>query len=215
MQPDQDSPAVVETRVVHDSQRRATSLLVEVVSTPASPTAATGEALQLRDHLVAALQHHHESEDHDLWPRLRAAAPHLGAGLDALSDEHERLDAALDQLRTAPVDQPGDARAVAAALTVRDLVHGHLSHEEPLLFPALGAHLTERDWDDFSRRTVASAPRVGLDLLVEMLYESGTDDEVELILRHLPPEAREAIPERRRHARATLAALRSAAEAVR
>lgn len=205
MQPDHEAPAVVETRVVHDSQRRATSLLVDVVSRPDAPA---GAVLELREYVVAALQHHHESEDRDLWPRLRAAASRLSDGLDALTDEHERLDAALDRLRAAPVDRPSDARAVAAAVAVRDLVHEHLAHEEPLLLPALAEHLSEEDWDDFSRRTVASAPRVGLDLLVEMLYESGSDDEVDLILRHLPPEARAAIPDRRREAQATLAALR-------
>jgi hemerythrin-like domain-containing protein len=212
MQPHHETPAVVETRVVHDSQRRATSLLVDVVSQPGAPAEAV---LELRDYVVAALQHHHESEDHDLWPRLRAAAPHLAGGLDALSDEHEHLDAALGRLRSAPVDQPADANAVAAALAVRDLVHEHLAHEEPLLFPALSGHLSDGEWDEFSQQTVASAPHVGLDLLVEMLYESGSDDDVDLILRHLPPAARDAIPDRRRLARSTLAALRASSGAVR
>jgi hypothetical protein len=212
MQPHHESPAVTETRVVHDSQRRGTALLADAVAEATSPSEAL---VDLRDHLVAALEHHHVSEDRDLWPLLRAAAPHLGDGLDRLSGEHQRLDAALAELRTADVASPGDPRAVAVARDVRDLVHDHLAHEEPLLFPALRTYVADADWEGFSQRTSASAPRRGIHLLVALLHEVGSDDDVGLILRHLPAEAKQGVPALLDQGRAVLADLRTSAGSVR
>jgi hypothetical protein len=102
--------------------------------------------------------------------------------LGALSEEHERLDTALDHL--AAVNLGGDAvehgageaagtylgggvadgpRAAlhAAAVAVRSTVHDHLAHEEPLLFPALGDHISPAEWQDFAQRVIATTLPVG------------------------------------------------------
>jgi hemerythrin-like domain-containing protein len=213
MTPDHDdSPAVIETRIVHETHRRATSMLADAVT---GPPAGPDRVVELRDFVVATLEHHHRAEDTDLWPRLRAAAPELGDALDGLTLEHDRLDGALEQLRSAAVGERDDAGAVAAARGVRDLVHEHLAREEPLLFPALRSHLSEAEWADFSRRTVDSAPRTGIHLMVGLLHEVGAADEVELILRHLPDEARRVVPAMREQARAIFADLRSPVDTAR
>ncbi|WP_457493388.1 hemerythrin domain-containing protein [Streptomyces sp. P5_D11] len=98
-----ESVAVVETRLVHQVHRVATTLLAEAAVRPSVPL---GALAQLRDFLVVNLRHHHETEDDDLWPRIVAAAPATEHGLGALSEEHERLDAALDLL--AAVNLSGD-----------------------------------------------------------------------------------------------------------
>ena len=97
--------------------------------------------------------------------------------------------------------------ATAAAVHVRDLVHEHLSHEEPVLLPALRDHITDEQWVAFSRRTVETAPRSGTHLLPGFLDEVGTADQVEMILRHLPPQARGALPTVRLQDRSALTAL--------
>ncbi len=191
-----DSPAVAETRLVHQVHRRATSLLADVLRYPSSPL---DEVAHLRDFVVATLDHHHRSEDTALWPRLLAGAPNLAGPLGALSDEHERLDAELDALHAAPIGMPPSAGAAARAVAVRDLVHEHLAHEEPVLFPALRDHVSDDAWSEFSARTVATAPEEGTELMVALLYELGTESEVELIFRHLPPPAREQLPSKRAH----------------
>lgn len=134
-----DPPAVVETRLVHEGQRRATSLLAAVVGGDAVPPYA---AVELRDFVVASLEHNHRREDDVLWPLLTSAAPELAEALDGLSREHVRLDAALDELGEVAIDGAGEQTATAAAVAVRDLVHEHLSHEEPVLLPALRDHIT-------------------------------------------------------------------------
>jgi hypothetical protein len=87
------------------------------------------------------------------------------------------------------------------------MVHEHLSHEEPVLLPALRAHVTDEQWAAFSRRTVETAPRRGTHLLVGLLDEVGTGEQVGLLLRHLPPQARDALPIVRLQGRSALTAL--------
>ena len=56
-------------------------------------------------------------------------------------------------------------------------MHTHLSHEEPVFFPALRAHVTDEQWAAFSQRTVASTPEVGKHLLIGLFYDVGSADE--------------------------------------
>jgi hemerythrin-like domain-containing protein len=196
-----DPPSVVETRLVHNGQRRATTLLADLLDSPYPVPMPARAVAELRDFVVASLDHHHRLEDTDLWPTLVAADPGLSGPLADLSAEHELLDAALADLSRVDV-AAGGARLAAGA--VRDRVHEHLSHEEPVLFPALTAHVDDGQWAEFSQRAVASAPQVGTHLLVGFLDDAGTPDQVELILRHLPPAARDRLPAVRAQGRAAL-----------
>ncbi|XVQ07233.1 hemerythrin domain-containing protein [Spirillospora sp. CA-255316] len=86
------------------------------------------------------------------WPRLIAADPKVGTGLAELSKEHVALDAALDTVAAVPIqDDENRAGLATAAAHVRDLVHRHLEHEEPVLFPVLAAHMSDQAWTEFSR----------------------------------------------------------------
>lgn len=198
--------AVIETRVVHDLHRRATTLLADALDRPSSPVT---DLVALRDFVVAALDHHHRSEDTSLWPLIVAGAPELAGPLGILSAEHESLDAHLDALYAAPIDDGARVLAAERAAAVRDLVHDHLAHEEPVLFPALRDHISADAWYRFSAATVASAPAEGTDLLVALLHEVGTDDELEVIFQHLPDPARQALPAKRAQGTAVLARLTS------
>ncbi|MFE0512383.1 hemerythrin domain-containing protein [Streptomyces sp. NPDC058964] len=218
--------AVVETRLTHEVHRVATALLAEAALRPSVPFE---ELAQLRDFLVANLRHHHEAEDNDLWPRIVAAAPATAHTLDALSEEHERLDTALDRLACVLISSgetgregagpaagregAGTASAVraalhAAAVDVRDTVHDHLVHEETILFPALRDHVSPADWEDFSRQVIASTPPIAGHLMIGFLDEIGTADEVELVLAGLPEPLLSLLPEMRRQAVDDLRSLR-------
>ena len=194
-----DAPAVVETRVVHDTHRRATSLLADAAASDGAPTDVRDA---LRDLVVTMLRHHHRSEDQDLWPTIVTAFPAVTDRFDELSREHDRLDEALDRLAadTTP----------ASTAEVRDLLHEHLDHEEAILFPVLRTHVTDAQWTAFSERTVASSPKDGTDLLVGLLHEVAPDQDVALLLRHLPPEAKAGVPALRTAGEQTLDVLRRA-----
>ncbi|MEV1247783.1 hemerythrin domain-containing protein [Nonomuraea sp. NPDC050022] len=71
-----EAVAVTETRLIHEFHRRATTLLSEAALRPSVPLAALAE---LREFLVKNLRHHHETEDHQLWPMIEPArTPSLG-----------------------------------------------------------------------------------------------------------------------------------------
>jgi hypothetical protein len=70
--------AIAETRLPHKMHRAATTLPADAAQRDAAPSAAQAE---LRDFQVAALRHHHESEDNVLWPQLTVADPMTGAEL--------------------------------------------------------------------------------------------------------------------------------------
>jgi hemerythrin-like domain-containing protein len=186
----------METRLMHNVHRAATTLLAE--------TAADAEqVLELRDFLVAALRHHHETEDHILWPRLAKADPEAAQRLESLSEEHDALDAGLDAL--AEADRTTLPPAAAA---VRELVHAHLDHEEPVLFPALRDHMPDDEWAAFSKEVIATSPPTGAHLIVGFLDEVGTPDEVAAILTNLPEPAKPMIEVMRKQAHATIDSLR-------
>jgi hemerythrin-like domain-containing protein len=195
--------AVVETRLVHDVHRRATTLLTDATAVPGASPDAWGE---LRDFVVAALHHHHRAEDNDLWPLLVELHPDLGEALAALTLDHEQLDIALEHLANRSLDGPNGETGEAAS-TVRDLVHRHLDREEPILFPAFASVLGDDDWAAFSQRTIASTPDSTKLLMVELLHQVSTDGAVDLLVAQLPPEARAALPATRAQARAVLDAL--------
>ncbi|MER7440388.1 hemerythrin domain-containing protein [Micromonospora avicenniae] len=204
----QDPRSVIETRLTHGTHRQATTLLAEAAI---RPNADSAHLTELRDFLVATLRHHHESEDNDLWPLIESVAPGTSEPLNALSDEHHALDDALDALEAAPVPADGDRRELAAAAaTVRDIVHTHLSHEEPLLFPALEAHVSPEAWEAFALKVIATTPPAGASLLVGFFDEVGTPEEVAMILSALPAPAQELVPAMRAHSAAVIASLRKA-----
>jgi hemerythrin-like domain-containing protein len=201
---DDSHPGVVETRLVHDVHRRATSLLAD-----AAGHAPVEELAEFRQFVVGMLRHHHHSEDTDLWPLLTAADPAVAAALEQLSQEHQLLDDALDELDDTEIGEVGGRdRLRGAATDLRDLVHEHLSHEEPILFPSLSEHIAHHVWDGFSQRTVVTSPPAGNHLMVALLDEVGTREQVELVLRHVPAANRAQLPAMRAQARQTLAALR-------
>ncbi|WP_406434766.1 hemerythrin domain-containing protein [Streptomyces sp. NBC_01589] len=207
-----ESTAVIETRLAHGVHRVATTLLAEAAVRPSVPLSALA---QLRDFLVVNLRHHHETEDDDLWPRIVAAAPATAHELDALTEEHERLDAALDRLAATNLGHGEGATSEGiraalhdAAVAVRDTVHDHLTHEEPILFPALRDHVSPAEWKDFAQRVIATTPPVAGHLMVGFLDEVGTPAEVELVLAGLPEPVRPLLPAMRAQAADDLQILR-------
>lgn len=204
----QEPMSVVETRLAHEVHRVATALLAEAALRPTAPLSTLA---QLRDFLVVNLRHHHETEDEELWPRIVATAPAAADALKELSAEHEQLDEALGRLAAVALGDGGDgtrAELHEAAVAVRDTVHGHLTHEEPVLFPALREHVTPEYWADFSQRVIATTPPVAGHLMIGFLDEVGTPEEVALMLAALPEPVLPLLPAMRSQAADDLRALR-------
>jgi iron-sulfur cluster repair protein YtfE (RIC family) len=196
---------VIEMKLVHQVHRAATALLASAAARAGAPSA---ELAQLRDFLVAALRHHHQSEDDALWPTCETIEPGVAAVLRDLSAEHRRLDAALDTLDIAPIGCGPETELLAAAVTVRELVRDHLAHEEQATVPVL-RRLTDTQWAEFSRFAMQSAPAAGAHLQIGFMDEEGDPDDVAAVLAGLPDPVAQALPALRDQARKTLDALRA------
>jgi hemerythrin-like domain-containing protein len=95
------------------------------------------------DFMLRYLQHHHEPEDHQIWPALREAAPEAVPVLDRLEADHGDLDLLVEQVgdrgrtlaQRAPILREMQARLAA-----------HLELEEREAVPLIRRHLSAQWW---------------------------------------------------------------------
>ena len=91
---------------------------------------------------------HHTAEDEVIWPVLRprlAHSEHALSVLDAMEEEHERIDPLLAAVDAAFAQRREDALADVIDALVTTLT-GHLAHEERDGLPLIGVALTAAEW---------------------------------------------------------------------
>jgi hypothetical protein len=91
---------------------------------------------------------HHTAEDEVIWPVLRprlARSEHALSVLDAMEEEHERIDPLLAAVDAAFAQRREDALADVIDALVTTLT-GHLAHEERDGLPLIGVALTAAEW---------------------------------------------------------------------
>ena len=135
--------------VAHDAFRRDLTRLVRAaaaadLSDPARrrSVAAGWELFKHELHL------HHTAEDEVIWPVLRprlAHSEHALSVLDAMEEEHERIDPLLAAVDAAFAPRRADALADVIDALVTTLT-GHLAHEERDGLPLIGVALTAAEW---------------------------------------------------------------------
>jgi hemerythrin-like domain-containing protein len=160
------------------------------------------------------VHHHHESEDELFWPVLRTLFPAVVAGLDGLSAEHEKLDhelrvlsTAIDALAEKGVDAREAAKAaLPAAVTVKDVLLGHLDAEEPVL-QDLFPQVPDTDIVRLRKAIVDGAPRSGPDLVIGLLAEPVPATGHDEMMANFPAPVRLLRPLLLRKFHSTLAAL--------
>jgi Hemerythrin HHE cation binding domain len=102
---------------------------------------------------------HHTAEDELIWPVLRPRLAHSENALsvlDAMEEEHERIDpllaavdAAFAQREGSPAgvdDWPGEDRLADVIEVLASTLTGHLAHEEQDGLPLIGVALTGAEW---------------------------------------------------------------------
>jgi Hemerythrin HHE cation binding domain len=135
---------------------------------------------------------HHTAEDTIVWPALRqrlAHSEHAQSVLDAMEEEHERIDpllAAVDYAFAEP--DRGTLSDAAGALTTE--LTGHLGHEERDGLPLIGVALTAAEWRGVGFKM---ARRNGLSEGGEMfawILDGADGADGDAALRALPPPLR-------------------------
>jgi iron-sulfur cluster repair protein YtfE (RIC family) len=176
----------------HDAFRRDLTRLARAAATadlsdPArrQSVAAGWELLKRELHL------HHTAEDQIIWPVLRprlAHSEHALSVLDAMEEEHGRIDpllAAVDAaFNEAPDQLAGIIDALATTLT------GHLAHEERDGLPLIGVALTAAEWRAAGRAIARkNGLSAGSEMFAWMLDGTGRD-QTAATLGSLPPPLR-------------------------
>lgn len=204
-----------ELVAVHTIMRRGVDLTTSSLERVAAGRPADVKAVvRLARWQSGFVHHHHESEDELFWPVLRRLFPDVVAGLDGLSAEHEKLDhelqvlsAAIDALAAKGADVRAAAKAaLPAAVTVRDVLLGHLDAEEPVL-EGLFPQVPDADIVRLRAAIVAGAPRSGPDLVIGLLSEPVPAPGYAAIMANFPAPLRLLRPLLLRKFRSTRAAL--------
>ena len=202
-----------ELIAVHTIMRRGVDL-----TTSSLERLAAGHAVDVKTVVRLArwqsgfVHHHHESEDELFWPVLRRLFPDVVAGLDGLSAEHEKLDHELRVLSDAidALAASGTPAAAKAALppavTVRDVLLGHLDAEEPVL-EGLFPQVPDADIIRLRAAIVAGAPRSGPDFVIGLLSEPEPAPGYATMMANFPMPIRLLRPLLLRKFRSTRAAL--------
>jgi hypothetical protein len=100
------------------------------------------------------LHFHHTGEDRHIWPTLGerlARSDSARSILQAMEEEHSRVDPLLDAVEAAFAD-PAGGRLADTVGELATTLHSHLAHEERDALPLIGTALTAAEWRGVGRR---------------------------------------------------------------
>jgi iron-sulfur cluster repair protein YtfE (RIC family) len=137
---------------------------------------------------------HHTAEDDDLWPRMRthlADRPDELALLQAMQDEHARIDPLLAAVEGAFADRDGGHRRLGDAVdALAGELHGHLGHEERDALPLIDQSLTQAEWQAFGNDQRRRIGIRGAAQLFPWLLDEASPQQIQAVLGGLPAPLR-------------------------
>jgi hemerythrin-like domain-containing protein len=173
---------------MHNAMRRDLTRLERAVG--AEPTDAHSAGLTAGFELLRKeLMSHHEAEDSDLWPVLRA---HLDdhvelAEVDAMVAEHARIPAALDAVGAALAT---DIDARPAVTEFVELVRSHLEHEEEAVLPLIERHLSNEEWHAWLRHERNKQPARDRGEFIGWVLDDASESDEAAVMAEIPPPGR-------------------------
>jgi hemerythrin-like domain-containing protein len=185
---------------IHGAVRRDLDRLASAVSSLADEAIITSDRRVGATGLAAywtcfaeQLHHHHVIEDTEVFPYLRRSLDGKGAAvLDAMATEHEAIDEAQEAVQSAMDLLLSDPTALhAAALrsrltTFREVVTGHLAHEEESAVPLIIEGFDTEYWMAFMSRRQQETP----DAFLPWVLDGAPAPAVDQVTSELPPPVR-------------------------
>jgi iron-sulfur cluster repair protein YtfE (RIC family) len=139
--------------IVHRAFRKelqnAPGLVRDVEAGDTARSAVVGAHLEF---ILAALHHHHATEDDLIWPKLHARAPASAGDITRMEQAHCGIADADSQVKSflASWVTSADAREaqqlVEAAEDLSARVEEHLADEERNIVPLINQHITREEW---------------------------------------------------------------------
>jgi iron-sulfur cluster repair protein YtfE (RIC family) len=175
----------------HDAFRRDLTSLARAAASADLSDPARRQSVEAGWELLKRELHiHHTAEDELIWPALRPRlvhSEHALSVLDAMEEEHERIDPLLSAVDAAFTQRDGLADVIdvlASTLT------SHLGHEERDGLPLIGIALTAPEWRAVGRKI---ARKGGLAAGAEMfawILDGADPQHASATLSQLPPPVR-------------------------
>lgn len=143
--------------------------------------------------VLAFLRAHHGAEDELLWPLLRVRAPEHQALLDRMENQHQAVDevtSAAEKAIAAYQADPCVARGQALVVALRRLsieLDAHLVEEEREILPLAAVTVAQEEWGQMPGWAAQHFQGDRFGLMVGLLFEQMTPEEVAATLGHLPP----------------------------
>lgn len=182
-------------RVLHSALRRDGARLEQSVERFGTQDAETHDALLLGWHgFSSSLHHHHRTEDRHIWPVIRAKLterPDDMAVLDAMEDEHSRIDPAIEAIERAFDDPEVGVDEVAQRIAdFVQLLRSHLEHEEREAFPLMRTLISQREWAALNRSAMKELSFGELAALGPWVLDGASPQDVRTVLSEFPPPLR-------------------------
>ncbi len=143
---------------------------------------------------------HHTAEDELIWPVLRPRLAHSENALsvlDAMEEEHERIDpllaavdAAFAPRDAADDDWPGQNRLADVIEVLASTLTGHLAHEERDGLPLIGVVLTGAEWRGVGRKIARKNGISGGSEMFAWMLDGADRQHAAATLGQLPPPLR-------------------------
>jgi iron-sulfur cluster repair protein YtfE (RIC family) len=137
---------------------------------------------------------HHTAEDADLWPRMRthlANRPDDLALLQAMQDEHARIDPLLAAVEGAFADRDGGHQGLGDTVdALASTLYGHLGHEERDVLPLIDQSLTQAEWQAFGNDQRRRIGIRGAAQFLPWVLDEASAEQVKAVFGGLPPPLR-------------------------
>jgi Hemerythrin HHE cation binding domain len=135
---------------------------------------------------------HHTAEDTVVWPALRdrlALSDQAQSVLDAMEDEHQRIEPLLAAVDVAFAEPDGSSLGAATDALAGSLT-GHLLHEERDGLPLIGTALTAAEWRSAGFKIARQNGLSGAAEMFAWIADGAPEDEAAAAIATLPPPAR-------------------------
>lgn len=195
--PGMAGPQVWGMAVIHkligQSLREISRLVLDVPPGAGDRQAAVLDYLEFS---LSGLQHHHETEDQLVWPRLLERVTVEAELIARMEQQHSQVAALEPEVRAAAQawrDDPSRATAESLSAALRQLLtvlKVHLEEEERRIVPLLAQHLSAQEWEDFGKAAGQKFPRSAAPMMIGQLFDFATPEEASAFFATLPAPVR-------------------------